>query len=53
VARVLVVGAPVGVFEDEDWVRVTGRVYPIGREVIVAAEMVEEIPVPDQPYLTP
>ncbi len=53
VARVLVVGAPAGEFSDEDWVRVTGRVYPVGRDVLVAAEVVEGIPVPEEPYLTP
>jgi uncharacterized repeat protein (TIGR03943 family) len=53
VARVRVVGVPPGAFEGDDWVRVQGRVYPVGREVLVAADSVEQIPVPDQPYLTP
>ncbi len=53
VAQVRVVGVPSGVYASEDWVRVIGRVYPVGREVLVAAETVEPIPVPSQPYLTP
>jgi uncharacterized repeat protein (TIGR03943 family) len=53
VARVRVVGVPPGAFSPDDWVRVQGRVYPVGREVLVAAESVEAIAVPDQPYLTP
>lgn len=53
VARVRVVGVPPGAFAAEDWVRVEGRVYPVGREVLVAAETVAAIPVPDRPYLTP
>lgn len=53
VARVHVVGVPPGAFSPDDWVRVEGRVYPVGRDVLVAAESVEAIPVPDHPYLTP
>jgi uncharacterized membrane protein YcgQ (UPF0703/DUF1980 family) len=53
VAQVRVVGVPPGVYASEDWIRVIGRVYPVGREVLVAAESIEPIPVPAQPYLTP
>jgi uncharacterized repeat protein (TIGR03943 family) len=53
VARVRVVGVPPGAFATDDWIRVRGRVYPVGREVLVAAGSVEAIPVPDRPYLTP
>jgi putative membrane protein len=53
VARVRVVGVPPGVYEADDWIRVEGRVYPVGREVLVAAESIEEIAIPDRPYLTP
>jgi uncharacterized repeat protein (TIGR03943 family) len=53
VARVRVVGIPPGAFAADDWVRVEGRVYPVGREVLVAAESIEAIPVPERPYLTP
>jgi putative membrane protein len=53
VAQVRVVGVPPGVYANEDWIRVLGRVYPVGREVLVIAESIERIPVPAQPYLTP
>lgn len=53
IAQVRVVGAPAGAFEADSWVRVTGRIFPVGREVLVAAEAVDAIPPPDVPYLTP
>jgi uncharacterized repeat protein (TIGR03943 family) len=53
VARVHVVGVPPGRFHTDDWLEVTGRVYPVGRDVLVAADSVVSIPVPSQPYLTP
>jgi uncharacterized repeat protein (TIGR03943 family) len=53
IAQVRVVGAPPGTFANDEWVRVTGRVYPLGREVLVAAESVTPIPAPVDPYLTP
>jgi putative membrane protein len=52
-AQVRVVGAPPGAFEPDTWVRVEGRVFPLGREVLIAAERVESIPAPSDPYLTP
>lgn len=48
-----VVGAPPGLFEDDQWVKVTGRIYPIGKEVIVDATEVEKVERPDRPYLNP
>jgi len=53
IAQVRVVGAPPGAFDADQWVKVEGRLYPIGREVLVAAERVEAIPAPTVPYLTP
>ena len=53
IAQVRVVGAPPGAFAPDEWVKVEGRIYPIGREVLVAAEHVEAIPAPNVPYLTP
>jgi len=53
IAQVRVVGAPPAAFPDDQWVRVTGRLYPVGREVLVAAEKVAAIPTPSDPYLTP
>jgi uncharacterized repeat protein (TIGR03943 family) len=49
--QVRVVGAPPGQFEDDDWVRVSGSFYPVGREVVVDASEIEPIPQPDHPYL--
>lgn len=46
-----VVGAPPGRFEEDDWVRVTGSFYPVGKEVVVDASDIQPIPRPDDPYL--
>lgn len=53
VVQVRVVNVTPGWFEAEDWVRVRGRIYPLGREVLVDASSVEEVPRPERPYLTP
>jgi len=51
--EVRVVGAPPGQFEKEDWVRVTGRLYPLNNEVVVDASEVVGVPRPNEPYLNP
>lgn len=48
-----VVGAPTGQFRPDDWVRVTGALYPIGKEVIVDAANIDPVPRPENPYLNP
>jgi uncharacterized repeat protein (TIGR03943 family) len=53
IARVRVIGVAPGTLATDDWVRVVGQVYPVGREVLVTATTVEPISVPDRPYLTP
>jgi uncharacterized repeat protein (TIGR03943 family) len=54
IAQVRIVGLPPGDYQNDQWLRITGNVYPVGREVLVAAsEPAAPIPVPDQPYLTP
>ncbi len=53
IAEVRVVNVTPGAFEPDDWVEVTGAIYPIGREVIVNAERVVGVDRPDRPYLTP
>jgi uncharacterized repeat protein (TIGR03943 family) len=53
IAQVRVVGLPAGEYTNDEWLQVTGNAYPVGREVLVAAQSATEIPVPDQPYLTP
>jgi uncharacterized repeat protein (TIGR03943 family) len=49
--QVRVVGVPPGEFRQDQWVRVTGNLYPLGHEVIVDASSVEGVPRPDRPYL--
>lgn len=53
VAQVRVVNVPAGAFEANEWVQVDGTIYPVGREVIVDASAIEEVPRPARPYLTP
>jgi uncharacterized repeat protein (TIGR03943 family) len=48
---VRVVGASPGQFQADDWVRVTGRIYPLGKEVIVDASQLENVERPARPYL--
>jgi uncharacterized repeat protein (TIGR03943 family) len=50
--QVRVVGAPPGRFPQDQWVRVTGTFYPVGRETVVDASSVTAIARPDQPYLS-
>jgi uncharacterized repeat protein (TIGR03943 family) len=52
-AQVRVVGAPPGGFKEDEWVRVEGAVYPLGKEVIVDAADVVSVPRPKHPYLSP
>ncbi len=54
IAQVRVVGAPPGSVSGDEWVSVTGRMYPLGNDVLIAANGApQQIPVPDNPYLTP
>jgi len=53
IAEVRVVNVTPGQFENEDWVQVTGTIFPIGREVIVDASEIAAVERPDHPYLTP
>lgn len=46
-----IVGAPPGQFGQDDWVRVTGDIYPIGDGVIVDTSQVEPVKRPEHPYL--
>jgi putative membrane protein len=48
-----VVGVPPGEFRSDDWVRVEGQIYPLGREVIVDASRVVHVNKPERPYLSP
>ncbi len=53
IAEVRVVNVTPGRFANEDWVQVTGTIFPIGREVIVDASDIVAVERPDHPYLTP
>lgn len=55
VAQVRIVGLEPSRYTDDEWLSVTGLVYPFQRDVFVQADpgSVTQIPVPDQPYLTP
>jgi uncharacterized repeat protein (TIGR03943 family) len=48
-----VVGAPPGKFQQDQWVRVTGNIYPVGNEVVVDASEIVPIARPENPYLNP
>lgn len=51
--QVRIVGAPPGKLAEDDWVQVTGAMYPLGREVIVDASEVVPVDRPKRPYLNP
>jgi uncharacterized repeat protein (TIGR03943 family) len=51
--NVRVVGAPPGRFKTDEWVRVTGRIYPLGRDVIVDSTDIVAVKRPEHPYLSP
>jgi uncharacterized repeat protein (TIGR03943 family) len=53
IAQVRVVNVPPGRFAENEWVDVTGQIYPLGREVIVNASAVTSVTRPERPYLTP
>ena len=52
-ADVRVVGVPPGEFKEDEWVRVEGAMYPLGREVIVDLSEITPVPRPKNPYLSP
>jgi putative membrane protein len=49
--QVRVVGAPPGLFEPDQWVKVAGNIYPLGHEMIVDASSVTPVSRPSSPYL--
>jgi putative membrane protein len=53
IAQVKVVDAPAGALQDNQWVSVTGKLYPLGSDILVDASAVTPIPQPEHPYLTP
>jgi uncharacterized repeat protein (TIGR03943 family) len=51
--NVRVVGAPPGQLKADEWVRVSGKFYPLGREVIVDSTDIVKVKRPKRPYLSP
>lgn len=50
--NVRVVGAPPGRFNADEWVRVSGKFYPLGRDVIVDSSEIVAVERPKRPYLS-
>lgn len=50
--RVRIVGGPPEGFKEDQWVRVSGRIYPIGKELVVDATKVTKVARPARPYLS-
>jgi uncharacterized repeat protein (TIGR03943 family) len=50
--QVRVVDAPPGQFKQDQWVRVSGSLYPLEDEVVVQASEVVKVPRPEHPYLS-
>ncbi|MGH2821030.1 MAG: hypothetical protein ACRDJ5_10300 [Actinomycetota bacterium] len=46
-------GAPPGAPKPDDWVRVTGSLYPLGQEVLLDASEATRVERPEHPYLNP
>ena len=49
--QVRIVGAPPGRFVNDDWVRVSGSLYPLENEVVIDASEVVPVKKPEHPYL--
>jgi uncharacterized repeat protein (TIGR03943 family) len=52
IASVRTVNVTPGLFEQDQWVEVTGTIYPVGREVIVNASTIRRVERPARPYLS-
>lgn len=50
--NVRVVDAPPGRFKADEWVRVSGKFYPLGRDVIVDSSDIAVVERPKRPYLS-
>jgi uncharacterized repeat protein (TIGR03943 family) len=53
IVQVRVVNVTPGSIRPNDWVRVRGQLYPLGRTMLVNANSVAVVPRPATPYLTP
>ncbi len=52
IVQVRVVDVPAGVYATDEWVEVSGALYPVGAQVILAATSIEPVASPDPPYLS-
>jgi uncharacterized repeat protein (TIGR03943 family) len=53
ISYVTVVNVPAGTVQDDQWLSVTGKLYPLGTDVVIdAGGSVTPIPQPEHPYLT-
>ncbi len=52
IVQIRVVNVTPGEFETDDWVKVSGPIFPIGNQIIVMADSIEEIDQPRTPYLS-
>jgi uncharacterized repeat protein (TIGR03943 family) len=53
IVQVRVVNVAPGSVQPDDWVQVTGQIYPLGRTILVNADSVRIVSRPARPYLTP
>lgn len=51
--QVRVAGAPPGRFKEDEWVQVTGNLYPLAQEAVVDATEIVRVPRPKRPYISP
>jgi uncharacterized repeat protein (TIGR03943 family) len=51
--EVRVAGAPPGRFEPDEWVRASGKLYPLSDEVILDATEIVRVERPEHPYISP
>lgn len=51
--QVRISGVPPGEFKDDEWVRVTGRFYPLADQAIVDASDIVRVDRPKRPYISP
>ena len=51
--QIRIANAPPGEFKPDDWVQVTGAIYPVGSEVVLIADDVTRVRKPKHPYISP
>jgi uncharacterized repeat protein (TIGR03943 family) len=51
--QIRVLGVPPGQFQEDDWVQVTGSMFPLGEDIFVQVTDVVGVERPSRPYITP